>query len=265
MKKRPIQPPESYEHVRQYLSAKEFEKLDAEMKRGLPPVPRFELDPDFLNPAEAAAFFNQLRQLPNFKFESGSCTEEAYHLTVQYGPRQAYNDCVPEIYRVVSSGEIPPFLAHQQARLEEKHDCTLNSCQINLHIDGASHVFEHKDSNPGHIFQISAGATRLFTLSYGMPIFHTFAHVPLTSGSLLTFFPKEQHRMYHSMKRSKEPCGMKFSVIYRYIPEILTRTFIKNAKTAAEAKQIRKERDAEYEAAQIAGRDRRQAAKKETK
>ena len=51
-------------------------------------------------------------------------------------------------------------------------------------------------------------------LSYGMQIFHTFAHVPLTSGSLLTFFPKEQHRMYHSMKRSREPCGMKFSVIY---------------------------------------------------
>lgn len=261
-KQRPIQPPESYEHVRQYLSTGEFEKLDAEMKKGLPPVPRFELIPGYLDATEAAAFFNELRQLPNFKFESGSCTDEACHLTVQYGPRQAYNDCVPEIYRVVSSGGMPPFLARQQARLEEKYDCTLNSCQINLHPDGGSHVFEHKDSNPGHIFQISVGAAREFTLSYGMPIFHTFAHVPLTTGSLLTFFPKEQHRMYHSMKKSKTPCGMKFSVIYRYIPAILTKTFIKNAKDAAEANQIRRERDAEYEAAQIAGRERRQEASK---
>jgi hypothetical protein len=78
-----------------------------------------------------------------------------------------------------------------------------------------------------------------------MPIFHTFAHVPLTSGSLLAFFPKEQHRMQHGMKKSKTPCGMKFSVIFRYIPSILTETFIKNAKTAAEANRIRKERDTE--------------------
>jgi len=261
-KQRPVQPPESYEHLRQYLSEGEFEKLDAEMKKGLPPVPKFALIPGYLNAIEAATLFDQLRQLPNFKFESGSCTDEACHLTVQYGPRQAYNDCVPEIYRVKSLGPMPDFLAVHNAGLEEKCDCTFNSCQINLHPDGGSHVFAHKDSNPGHICQISVGATREFTLSYGMPIFHTFAHVPLTSGSLLTFFPKEQHRMYHSMKRSEEPCGMKFSVIFRYIPSILTETFIKNGKTAADKNRIRKERDEEYEAAQIAGRERRRAAGK---
>jgi hypothetical protein len=261
-KPRPIQPPESYDHCRQYLSAREFAKLDYEMKRGLPPVPRFELDPDFLSPAEAAAFSDQLCQLPNYKFESGSCTIEPTHLTVQFGPRQAYNQCVPTIYRVVSSGEIPDFIEVQKLRAEEKYDCVFNSAQINLHPNNGSQVFPHKDSNPGHICQLSVGATRLFTLSYGMPIFHRFAHVPLTSGSLLTFFPREQHRMFHEMKRSETPCGMKFSVIFRYIPEILTRTFIKNAKSAADARQIRKERDEEYEAAQIAGRERRRAAVK---
>ena len=71
--------------------------------------------------------------------------------------------------------------------------------------------------------------------------------------------------MHHGMKKSKTPGGMKFSVIFRYIPAILTKTFIKNAKDAAEANQIRRERDAEYEAAQIAGRERRLAlANKET-
>jgi hypothetical protein len=258
-KKRPIQPPESYDHLREVLSLEEFAKLDTEMKKGLPPVPKVELIPDFLNAGEAAALFDDLKRLPGFKFETGSCTEEACHLTTQFGPRQAYNDCVPEIYRVMSSGPMPPFLTALQAGLEEKYDCTLNSCQINLHPDGDSHVFSHKDSNPGHIFQISVGATREFTLTYTMPIFHTFAHVPLTSGSLLAFFPKEQHRMQHGMKKSKTPCGMKFSVIFRFIPSILTETFIKNAKTAAEANRIRKERDTEYEAAQVAGRAARAA------
>lgn len=54
---------------------------------------------------------------------------------------------------------------------------------------------------------------------------------------------------------------MKFSVIFRYIPEIITRTFIKNAKTAADAKEIRRLRDEEYEAAQIAGREKRRLAR----
>jgi hypothetical protein len=67
------------------------------MKKGLPPVPKFELIPDFLNAGEAAALFDDLKRLPGFKFETGSCTEEACHLTTQFGPRQAYNDCVPEI------------------------------------------------------------------------------------------------------------------------------------------------------------------------
>jgi hypothetical protein len=258
-KPRPILAPETYEHVRPYLSAREFEKLDREMKRGLPPIPKFEITPGYLNAAEAAAFFDNLRQLPGYKFETGNCTEEACHMTVQYGPRQAYNECVPTIYRVTSSGEMPDFLAAECARLEERDDCTHNSVQINLHINGESHVFSHKDSNPGHIHQISVGATREFTLTYAKPIFIPFAHVPLMSGSLLTFYPGDQHKMMHAMKRSPVPCGMKFSVIFRFIPTILTKTFIKNAADAAEKKRIRRERDEEYEAAQIEGRKRRAA------
>jgi hypothetical protein len=265
-KQRPILAPESYEHVREFLSEKEFEKIDAEMKSELrlPPVPRFELIPGYLAPDAAKTLFDRLSALPGFKFETGSCTDEACHLTVQYGPRQAYNDCVPEQYRVISSGDMPDFLTAEQLPLEEKYDCTFNSCQINLHPDGNSHVFSHKDSNPGHICQISVGTDhREFTLTYATPFYFPFAHVPLASGSLLTFFPKDQHKMQHGMKRSKVPCGMKFSVIFRYIPVIMTKTFIKNAKNTAEADEIRRQRDDEYEAAQITGRERRLALAKE--
>lgn len=266
-KMRPTQPPESYEHLREFLSAKEFEKIDTEMKRvilpgGLPPVPRFELIPGYLAPDAAKTFFDQLNALPGFQFETGSCTDEACHLTVQYGPRQAYNDCVPPQYRVISSGDMPDFIAAQQLPLEEKYDCTYNSCQINLHPDGRSRVFSHKDSNPGHISQISVGASnREFTLTYATPFFFPFAHVPLVSGSLLTFFPGDQYRMQHGMKKCKEPSTTKFSVIFRYIPQIMTQTFIKNAKTEAEKKEIRRQREDEYNAAQIAGRARRLANK----
>jgi hypothetical protein len=225
----------------------------------LPRVPKFELIPGYLNAGEAAKLFTNLSALTGYKFETGSCSFEPCHLTTQFGPRQAYFDCVPEIYRVKSSGDAPPFLAALQARLEAEYDCTLNSVQINLHPDGDSKVFPHKDSNAGHIFQVSVGATREFTLSYHVPICHKFARIPLTTGSLLVFFPRDQHRMQHEMKKSTTPCGMKFSVIFRYISEISTRKFIKDAKTAAEANLIRKARDDEYEAAQVAGREKRAA------
>jgi len=262
-KQRPIQPPESYEHCRAYLSPEEFAKLDREMRRAdmpLEAVPKFDFIPAFLDKAEAAALFDGLMRLPGFKFETGSCTLEACHLTVQYGPRQAYFDCVPEIYRVKSSGDIPPFLAAIQAGLEGKYDCSFNSCQINMHPDNTTVVHPHKDSNPGHICQISVGATREFVLTYHCPIFHKFARIPLTSGSLLTFFPKHQHRMQHEMPRSETPCGTKFSVIFRYIPAIITKKFIADAKSAAEADEIRRLRDEEYQAAQIAGREKRRLA-----
>ena len=71
-KPRPIQPPSSYKHLRKFLSCEEFAKLDREMKKGLPPVPTFELIPDFLNAGEAATLFDNLMRLPGFKFETGS-------------------------------------------------------------------------------------------------------------------------------------------------------------------------------------------------
>lgn len=262
-KQRPILPPESYEHVRQFLTEKGFARIDREMKKGLPPISRFQLIPGFLDADAAKALFDQLNALPGFIFETGSCTEEACHLCVQFGPRQMYNNCVPKEYRVKSSGDLPPFLAELMTRLEEHYDCTFNSVQINLHPDGGSHVFPHADSNPGHICQVSVGSTREFTCTYTAPFFFPFATIPLTTGSLLTFFPGDQFRMMHSMKRSKEPCGMKFSVIFRYIPVILTKTFIKNEETEAEKKVVRKSRNDEYEAAQIAGRERRCAVPKE--
>jgi hypothetical protein len=57
-KRRPIQPPESYEHCRQYLSPEEFAKLDYNMRREdmpLPPVPKFESVPRYLAANEARA------------------------------------------------------------------------------------------------------------------------------------------------------------------------------------------------------------------
>src|SRR5271169_4877965 len=228
-------------------------------------IPKHEYIPEHLLSANADELFKRLQECPGYKFETGSCTLEPTHSTVQYGPRQAYLTCVPKVYRVQSSGNVPDFLAAEQARLEAMYDCTFNSIQVNQHYDHNAEVHRHPDSNPGHICMISVGAVRDFVLSHRT--YADFARYPLAHGSLLTFFPKDQSRMVHSMPRSETPCGIRFSVIFRYVPFVQTETMVMNiknstmspaAKTEAE-KAHRAARDAEYEAAQLAGRERRMA------
>jgi alkylated DNA repair dioxygenase AlkB len=231
------------------------------MKSKIPAPPRYEYVPNFLSPDKAEDLFERLKAIPGFKFETGSCELEPTHSTVQFGPRQAYLDCVPMIYRVKSCGEIPDFLAVLKDRLEEIHDCTFNSVQINQHYDHNSTVHAHHDSNPGHICMISVGAERDFCLHHQRPWHKEFARIKLANGSLLTFLPKEQWKMKHRMPRSEKPCGIRFSVIFRYIPFILTQTMPKNAASAKEKRRIAAERNAEYEVAQKDGRERRRVAK----
>lgn len=232
------------------------------MKSKLPPPPRFEYVEDFLSSAEATELFNRLKELPGYKFETGSCDLEPTHSTVQFGPRQAYLDCVPKVYRVQSSGDIPDFLAVLKDRLEQIYDCTFNSVQINQHYDHNSTVHAHHDSNPGHICMISVGAERDFCLHYQRPWHKEFARIKLANGSLLTLFPEEQWKMKHRMPRSETPCGIRFSIILRYIPVVLTQTMPKNVLSAKERKTLAAERDAEYEAAQQAGREKRRNRRK---
>jgi 2OG-Fe(II) oxygenase superfamily len=235
--------------------------MKSKKKSKLPPPPRYEYIADFLTPAEAVELFNRLKELPGYKFETGSCDLEPTHSTVQFGPRQAYVDCVPKIYRVQSSGNIPDFLTVLKDRLEEIYDCTFNSVQINQHYDHNSIVHAHHDSNPGHISMMSVGAERDFCLHYQRPYHKEFARIKLANGSLLTLFPKEQWKMKHRMPRSETPCGIRFSIIFRYIPVVLTQTMPKNISSAKEKKRLAAERDAEYEAAQHAGRELRRKKK----
>lgn len=228
-------------------------------------IPRHEYISDYKSPSGADKFSSRLQELHGYKFETGSCTIEPTHSTVQYGPRQAYLTCVPEVYRVQSLGDAPDFLAAEQARLEALYDCTFNTIQVNQHYDHNAVVHRHPDSNPGHICMISVGAVRDFVLSHRT--YADFARYPLAHGSLLTFFPRDQWRMVHSMPRSETPCGIRFSVIFRYVPFVQTETMVMNIKNSnmgpAEKRYAEKAykaaRDAEYEAAQLAGRERRKA------
>ena len=231
------------------------------MNSKLPPPPHFEYVEDFLSPVEATELFNRLKELPGYKFETGSCDLEPTHSTVQFGPRQAYLDCVPKVYRVQSSGDIPDSLVVLKGRLEQMYDCTFNSVQVNQHYDHNSTVHAHHDSNPGHICMISVGAERDFCLHYQRPWHKEFARIKLADGSLLTLLPKEQWKMKHRMPRSETPCGIRFSIILRYIPVVLTQTMPKNVLSAKERKKLAAERDAEYEAAQQAGREFRRSEK----
>jgi hypothetical protein len=228
------------------------------------PLPRFDFIPDFLSMEEADARFEYLSSLGGFNMETGHCTHPPTHATIQFGPRQAYFDCVPKEFRTVSSGPVPPPLAEDLARAGEIYDCTHNSAQVNKHFCQDSKVDSHRDSPPGHISMLSLGAVRDFVLttSYHKPI----ATIPLYHGSLLTFYPHDQWAMRHMMPRGKTPSGVCFHIVFRYIPIINTKMMLlpmkqdeslpeeEQERLRAIAKQQRIERDHEYEAAQLAGR-----------
>lgn len=212
--------------------------------------PKYEYVPDFLSAEDAQSLFDALEKQEGFKLklEIGQCNFNPTHATVQWGPRQSYLPCIPKEYRVVSSGDVPNFLRHLKTRLETRYGCYFDSIQVNKHFDHRSQVRKHPDSPPGHICMISLGAEREFQLH--TRTFQMFANPVLANGSLLTFFPKEQWRMVHSMPKSKTPCGARYSIIFRYITEVLTRPGTIGRPKTAEERKARKERnhlrDTEY-------------------
>jgi hypothetical protein len=218
----------------------------------LPPtLPRFEYVPDFLSQTDANELFANLERQRGFVLEIGQCNgAKPSHATVQWGPRQAYLSCVPKPYRIGSSGDVPAFLRGLKSRLEEKYNCYFDSIQVNKHFDQDSQVLSHTDSPPGYICMISLGAERDFELR--LRNYKPLAKVRLASGSLLTFFPKDQWRHNHSMPRSATPCGARYSLIFRYITEVLTKPGAIDKHSRAERKKRNADRSAEYEAVQAA-------------
>ena len=223
--------------------------------------PKFEYIPDFILSNEAADLFVRLERVDGFHLETGSCDLKPSHATVQWGPRQSYLDCIPKAYRAKSSGDIPEWLTPLKLRVEAKYNCYCDSIQVNKHFNENAIVHSHSDSPPGHICMGSLGAERNFRLALRFGSHRTLANIPLANGSLLTFFPNDQRRMSHAMPRSKTPCGARYSLIFRYITEALTREGA--IKTAAafrslskqekmERKERNRQRDAEYNAVQAA-------------
>jgi hypothetical protein len=213
--------------------------------------PKYEYIPDFLAQEESAELWARLERTRGFALEIGQCNgAKPSHTTIQYGPRQAYLSCVPKPFRVGSSGDVPDFLQGLKTRLEEKYNCYFNSIQINKHFDQDATVLSHTDSPPGYICMVSLGAERPFQLSSRS--YKSLARLQPTDGSLLTFFPKDQYRMVHSMPRNPIPCGARYSLIFRYITEGLTKPGAIDKQSAQGRKQRNAERMAEYEAVQAA-------------
>src|SRR5712691_4070544 len=118
------------------------------------PDPKFEYIPDITLPDEAVDLFARLEQARGFHLETGHCTLKPSHATVQWGPRQAYMDCVPNAYRAKSSGDIPEWLMPLKQRLEMKYNCYFDSIQVNKHFNENALVTAHSDSTPGHICMV---------------------------------------------------------------------------------------------------------------
>jgi alkylated DNA repair dioxygenase AlkB len=190
----------------------------------------FEFAPDFLeNPEEILKW---LYAQGNWHKEDGYCPTASrrmrdQHSTIQWGPRQAYNSCVPSEYRITSSGPIPDFLRPLTERIEKLYRQPFNSVQVNRHYDHTSSVHPHSDNMCGDIVLISLGAARRFVLRFKKDdpaktknrwkAGDIFYDPVMPSGSLLTIYAQHQHDLQHELPVQTEPCGERLSMIWRYL------------------------------------------------
>jgi len=192
--------------------------------------PWYEFVPNFLdNPDEILAW---LHGQSGWRKEDGYCPTlkrpmRDQHSTIQWGPRQAYNSCVPPEFRITSSGQIPDFLKPLTERIELRFRQPFNSIQVNRHYDHTSSVHPHSDNMHGDIVMISLGAPRQFVLRFKKDDKATtlnrwkagdiFSGRVLPHGSLLTIYARHQHDLQHEMPVQAEPCGTRVSMIWRYL------------------------------------------------
>jgi hypothetical protein len=183
----------------------------------------------FLDSAQASALFDWANALENYAQETGSCTTQPTHDTIQYGPRQAYLSCVPKEFRVTSSGDIPEHLATLHNKVQNLYRAPFNTIQFNRHWNENSFFAPHSDNMHGDIVMLSLGAHRRFVLRYkhndraktlnrwkaGAIYFDEV----LPSGSLLTIYANHQFDLTHEMPTSDEPCGVRISLIWRYLTQ----------------------------------------------
>jgi alkylated DNA repair dioxygenase AlkB len=211
-------------------------------------VPKYECLPSFLSATEAAELFNWLEQQKGLVLETGSCDLKPTHATIQWGERQGYLSCVPKAFRVRSAGTIPEFLRAIKERIEKQYGCYFNSIQVNKHFNQDAIVHSHADSPAGHICMLSVGAERDFILRRRSPYYTVCGQIRLTSGSLLTFFPKEQWKHTHEMPKSKERCGVRYGLIFRYISQALVPDGV--IGKGVDRQETNRLRDLEYELSQ---------------
>jgi len=181
----------------------------------------------FLDQVRAQHIFDWLSKQP-MRPETGECKKPPTHDTIQWGPRQAYLACVPSEFRVTSSGPIPQELSKLHTEIEQRYQAHFNTIQVNRHWDQNSYVQPHTDNMHGHVVMLSLGAPRRFLLRYKhddkakakrWKVGDIFFDQVLPSGSLLTIYKRHQFDLTHEMPTQLEPCGVRISLIWRYLTE----------------------------------------------
>lgn len=196
--------------------------------------PWYDFDSDFLDNNEAGEILAWLYQQPNWHQEDGYCPTlkrpmRNQHSTIQRGPRQAYNSCVPPEFRITSSGPVPDFLKALTERIKLRYRQPFNSIQVNRHYDNTSSVHPHSDNMFGDIVMISLGVPRKFILRFKKDdkaitlnrwkAGDIFYEEVLPHGSLLTIYARHQQDLQHEMPVQAEPCGTRVSIIWRYLTQ----------------------------------------------
>ena len=168
--------------------------------------------PNFLDPATAAGWFNELRSAVDWR----TMRRQMYDREVDV-PRLVAS------YRLDQATEaIPQGIRDAAQRVTEAVGEPFNSVGLNLYRDGRDSVAPHND----HLYELRAGfsiallslgATRRMTIRAKSVPRRVF-HVDLEAGSLLVMNYATQQHYDHGVPKTNKPVGERISLAFRVKP-----------------------------------------------
>ena len=170
----------------------------------------------FLPPAQADAYFVELRDTAAWEQKKGSFGHRQPRLTASYG-----DEGLTYLYSGTVNKALPwtPALLEIKRRIEAVQG-RYNYCLLNRYRSGADSVGLHADDEPGMgnaIGSLSLGATRTFRIRHSRTKeTRTF---PVGHGTLIIMAGTMQQFWKHEVPKTQENVGERINLTYRWIGE----------------------------------------------
>ncbi|WP_413110409.1 alpha-ketoglutarate-dependent dioxygenase AlkB family protein [Thaumasiovibrio sp. DFM-14] len=188
-----------------------------------PPLPlseHIEWFPNWLDQQEAGTAFDTLRQqLPWQQYPI-----QLFGRTVLQPRLQVWMGEADYTYSGLKMSPVPwhALVLQYKQVLEQRFECPLNACLLNLYRDGHDYMGFHRDNEPE-----LGGYPNIFSLSLGVERRFVFQHITtketwtqwLTSGSLLYMKGACQRHWKHALPKALRVTEPRINLTYRYIQQ----------------------------------------------